>query len=327
VACRTITQRLVRPDDGLVGLPSHGRDVNASNTGHTAAPDYPGSLTALSGPFTTSNITYSFRDVGQTTVGQDGGATPTNVEFYGCRFRVTAAEEAMLRGYGTNLRFRYCTFMPAAVSSPPVSFAQSYQYALILDGGYNTAVGQLLVERCNIWGFHDAFPIAGYPGNPLRSFKYNYFHDSADTGGTAHVDFIGHLSPNGSFGNVEIIGNSMVGQANSSILGFQYGNYSNFKIEDNLLGGGGYTVNLQGSGTGNSFQGNDLTTAVRPVFGPLQGGMPWAGSNVWRNNRWRYGGAWGSPANDGKFWIPDTSDASGLGWSDDSFVSATDWAA
>jgi hypothetical protein len=58
--------------------------------------------------------------------------------------------------------------------------------------------------------------------------------------------------------------------------------------------------------------------------------MAWniANGNEWRGNKWLVpGGAeWGNPANSGKFWIPDTSDASGLGWSDASFVSVTDYA-
>lgn len=302
---------------------------DATTTGYQNAPGYPGSLTALSGPFTTSNVTYSFRDIGQTTIGQDGGATPTNVEFFGCRFRCTDNTGAMLRLYGTNFRFRYCTFMPAAVSAPPVSYANAYEYALILDGGYNTACGQLLVEYCDFWGGHDYITLAGYSGNPARTIRYNYMHDTADTGGVAHCDFIGHTNNTGSFSNVQIIGNSMVGEANSSILGFQYGNYSNFTIEDNLIGDGGYSVNIQGTGTNNSFQRNTFTTITKPNFGPLQGGMAWnsANGNVWRENKWKVpaGAAWGTPSNDGKFWIPDTSDASSLGWSDASFVSNTDY--
>lgn len=301
---------------------------DATNTGHTNAPGYPGSLQAQSGPFLTSNSTYNFKDIGQTTVGQDGGAFPDEVHFYGCRFTVSAVEEALLRGYGTNFTFEYCTMKPN-VAAPPVAYADSYQYALILDGGYGTSVGALTIDHCNVWGFHDAFPIAGFSGNPKRAFTNNYMHDSAATGGTAHVDFIGHLTDNGSISNVDIIGNNLVGFANSSILGFQYGDYSNFTITDNLFGGGGYTINIQGGGTNNVFRRNTLTTIMKPVFGPLQGGMAWdsGDGNVWRENRWKVpaGAEWGNPAHDGWYWIPDTSDASGLGWSDNSFTSQTDY--
>jgi hypothetical protein len=304
---------------------------DATNTGYQNHPDYPGSLSPMSGTDINtngSNQTYSFMDIGQCKIG-DESTTLNNVTFIGCRFACTDPGSANVRVYGNNITFQYCTFEPATVTAPPVSYNDSYQYAIIADGGYSTHVGALTVEYCNFWGFHDGIPLAGESGDPLRLIQHNYFHDTADTGGTAHVDFIGNLSPNGALKNVTINHNTMVGNANSSILGFQYGPYSNFSITNNLIGGGGYSVHINSNQGGIVFTDNTYTTAWQPVFGPLYPATFWtsAGGNTWRRNKWKVppGAPWGTPSNDGKFWIPFSEDASSNGWDDNVFVSDTDY--
>ena len=123
----------------------------------------------------------------------------------------------------------------------------------------------------------------------------------------------------------------MVGAANSSILGFQYGQYSNFSITNNLIGGGGYAVEvaaLHGSPTNITFTDNTFTTEIFPNFGPLYPSTFWTGGgNLWRRNKWKVpnGAPWGNPAHDGWYWMPVGNDLSGMAWNDASVVSLTDY--
>jgi hypothetical protein len=300
---------------------------DATNTGYDKAPGYPGSLHACSGTIV-SNTTYSYCDFSQIKVG-DETTTVSNVTFYGCRFKVTAPGEAMVRVYGNNITFDYTTFQPN-VAAPPVTYNQSYQYAIIADGGYSTHVGALTVDHSNFWGFHDAIPLAGASGNPLRIIKNSWFHDTADTGGIAHVDGIGDLDTHGAWGNVTIDHNRMDHQANSSVISFQYGPYNNIRVTNNYIaGGGGYAVEIGGTGTQTSITFTDNTYATqRNGYGPLYPTNFWSGNgNLWRRNKWLVppGAAWGNPAHSGWFWMPVSQDASSAGTNDLPFVSQTDY--
>jgi hypothetical protein len=301
---------------------------DATNTGYLNAPGYPGSLHTCSGTIQ-SNTTYQYCDFSQIKVG-DETTSVSNVSFYGCRFKVTAPGEALVRVYGNNITFDYSTFQPD-VSAPPVSYDQSYQYAIIADGGYSTHVGALTVDHSNFWGFHDAIPLAGASGDPLRIIKNSWFHDTAATGGIAHVDGIGDLDMHGAWGNVTIDHNRLDHQANSSVISFQYGPYNNIRVTNNYIaGGGGYAVEIGGTGTQTNITFTDNTYATQRVgYGPLYPTNFWssANGNQWRRNKWLVpaGAAWGNPAHSGWFWMPVSQDASSAGTNDDAFVSQTDY--
>ncbi|MEO6513227.1 MAG: hypothetical protein ABIR37_00950 [Candidatus Saccharimonadales bacterium] len=300
---------------------------DSTNTGYLNAPGYPGSLHACATPIV-SNTTYQYCDFSQIKVG-DETTTVSNVSFYGCRFKVTAPGEAMVRVYGNNITFDYTTFQPD-VTAPPVTYNQSYQYAIIADGGYSTHVGAMTVDHSNFWGFHDAIPLAGSTGNPLRTIKNSWFHDTADTGGIAHVDGIGDLDTHGAWGNVTIDHNRLDHQANSSVISFQYGPYNNIRVTNNYIaGGGGYAVEIGGTGTQTSITFTDNTYATqRTGYGPLYPTNFWSGNgNLWRRNKWLVpaGAAWGNPTHSGWFWMPVSQDASSAGTNDGPFVSQTDY--
>jgi hypothetical protein len=300
---------------------------DSTNTGYQNASGYPGSLHTCSGTIQ-SNTTYEYCDFTQIKVG-DESTTVSNVTFYGCRFKSTAPGEALVRVYGNNITFDYSTFQPN-VSAPPVTYNQSYQYAIIADGGYSTHVGALTVDHSNFWGFHDAIPLAGASGDPLRIIKNSWFHDTADTGGIAHVDGIGDLDTHGAWGNVTIDHNRLDHQANSSVIAFQYGPYNNIRVTNNYIaGGGGYAVEIGGTGTQTNITFTDNTYATqRNGYGPLYPENFWTGNgNLWRRNKWLVpsGAAWGNPAHSGWFWMPVSQDASSAGANDGAFVSQTDY--
>lgn len=296
----------LRPGQGaLAGFP------DATNTGFAAWPGYTGSLTTYSGPMpipaAASGTTYQGLRFTGATVGVPG-SFPTGVTFRGCLFEITDPNDWNVQDYGTSTTFEYCTFRPAAVAAPPVSLAQSYQY------GINHVGLSLTVRRCEFWGFGNGIQLGvSTQTNPVL-VEDSYFHDCADqAGSTYHHD--GILSNDGGtqMRYITIRRNTIVSGGNTNGIALQYdGNYySNITVVGNLLGGFGYTVNIGGAATGNSnvvFTDNTLTTAIEPVFGELYG---WAdgNGNTWRRNRWRVpaGAAYGSPADDGKFWWPDGS--------------------
>lgn len=286
---------------------------DATNTGFVAWPGYTGSLTTYSGPdpipSSASGTTYQgYRFSGGVTVGV-AGSFPTGVTFRGCEFVITSPNDWNVQDYGTGTTFEYCTFRPSAVSTPPVSLAQSYQY------GINHVGLSLTVRRCNFWGFGNGIQLGTSTlANPVL-VEDSYFHDAADqSGSTYHHD--GILSNNGGsqMQYITIRRNTIVSGGNTNGIALQVDSvggayYSNIAVVGNLLGGWGYSVNIGGNATGNSnitFTDNVLTTAIQPGFSELYG---WAdgNGNLWRRNKWRVpsGAQYGSPADDGKFWWPD----------------------
>ncbi len=287
----------------LAGFP------DATNTGYQAWSGYTGSLTTYTGPMPipSSDTGTTFQGLKFTgaTIGVPGDA-PSNVTFRGCLFEITAVNDWNVQDYGNGTTFEYCTFRPAAVSAPPVTLAQSYQY------GINHVGTKLTARRCEFWGFGNAFQLGvSSQANPVL-IEDCYIHDAADqAGSTYHHD--GVLSNDGGAGiqYVTIRRNTIVSGGNTNGIALQFdGNYySNISVVGNLLGGWGYTVNIGGGATGNAnvtFTDNVLTTLIQPVFGELYGWQDGNG-NTWRRNRWRVpaGAAYGSPADDGKYWWPD----------------------
>lgn len=287
----------------LAGFP------DASNTGYQAWPGYTGSLTNYTGampiPSSASGTTYQGLKFTGATIGTSGSA-PSNVTFRGCLFEVTAPNDWNVQDYGTGTTFEYCTFRPSAVSAPPVSLSQSYQY------GINHVGSKLTARYCEFWGFGNAFQLGtSSQTNPVL-IEHCYIHDAADqAGSTYHHD--GVLSNNGGSGiqYVTIHHNTIVSGGNTNGIALQYDGsyYSNIGVTHNLLGGWGYTVNIGGAATGNTnvtFTDNTLTTLIQPVFGELYGWADGSG-NLWRRNKWLVpsGAAYGNPADSGKYWWPD----------------------
>jgi hypothetical protein len=289
---------------------------DATNTGYTAWPGYTGSLTTYSGadpiPSSASGTTYEgLRFTGGVTIGVSG-SFPSNLTFRGCDFTVTSPNDWNVQCYGQDIVFEYCTFRPGvAVTGPPVSLAQSYQYGI-------NHVGQgLRATRCNMWGFGNAFQLGVSSSTHPVVIEECYIHDAADqSGSTYHHD--GILSNNGGTGIqfVTIRGNTILSGGNTNGIALQVDTvggayYSNITATGNLLGGWGYTVNIGGNATGNSnitFTDNTLTTLIAPAVGELYGWQDGSG-NSWRRNRWLVpsGAAYGSPADNGKYWWPDGS--------------------
>lgn len=301
------------------------------DTGYRNAPGYTGSLTTASSGSSTcpttfqSNHTYSFcrypegADIGSSS------AHVTNVECYGCLFKATAPEAALVKVYGDNIRFRYSSFEPG-VTEPPVAYNQSYQYGIAANGSYSTSVQELLVEYSDFWGFGNAIDVNGSTCSKPQTFQHNWIHDASDDGGSYHTDGIGSLSGAGNAQCVVIDHNTIESVGNTNGIAFQQGAYSDFTITNNLLGGFGYTVVVWATNGQNvTFQDNTFTTRLPIVFGPLYPQPFWekTGSS-WCRNKWMVpaGAAWGNPAHDEWFWLPATA-SSGTS-SDTPWVSDTD---
>jgi len=300
---------------------------DATNTGYKNAPDYPGSLTKWTGGAIQSNRTYSFVDFGSVSVGTK--TTPvSNVTFYGCRFKATAVNEALVVLFGDNITFDYSSFEPG-VDAPPVPFLKSYQYGISAGGSYGSFVGKLTVSHSDFWGFGNAIDVTGSTQEKPHVFRDSWIHDASDdNNGEYHTDGIGSLSGSGRGSYVVIDHNTIESIGNTNGIAFQAGTYSNFTITNNLFGGFGYTVVVwAANGAPNTvFTDNTFSTRLRVVWGPLypQGFWQSAGS-LWRRNKWMVpvGAAWGSRTHDGWYWVPVSSGNSGS--SDTVFVSQADY--
>src|SRR5262249_22644252 len=158
------------------------------------APDYPGSLTNCSGITVQSDHTYSFCDfAGSVLVGTRTNPV-SNVKFYGSLFH--GATDVLVLLYGDNITFDYTSFEPS-VSSPPVSYAQGYQFGIQADGGWYAFVQKLTVVHSDFWGFGNAIDIAGSTQAKPQVFRDNWIHDARADGGIDHTDGIGTLSGSG----------------------------------------------------------------------------------------------------------------------------------
>jgi hypothetical protein len=299
---------------------------DGTNTGYKHAPGYPGSLTPWTGGAIQSNQTYEFIDfAGGVDVGSMGSHL-SNVTFRGCRFHGVAVGEKLVALYGDNITFDYCSFEPG-VAAPPVPYNKSYQYGLTGNGSYYTVIQQLTVTHSDFWGFGNAIDCQGSTQAKPHVFRDNWIHDaSADNGGTYHTDGIGAESGSGTGSYVVLDHNAIESVGNTNGVAYQAGHYDHFTITNNLLSGFGYTVALLGDAPYTTFTGNTYSTRLKPDWGPLYPANFWTTTgSKWRGNKWMVpsGAAWGNPAHDGWFWLPDTSANSGS--SDAPFVSQTDF--
>jgi hypothetical protein len=311
---------------------------DSTNTGYQNAPGYPGSLIVASSGSSTcrrtpqSNNTYQFCDyVGGLTL----PAGLTNVTFYGSKFESNAVNDANVRaGSGDdNITFDYDTFQPSAVSSPPVSCSQSYQYGIYNENG---AMSGYTVAHSDFWGFGNAIDTAGSTQTNPQIFHDNWIHDSVTTGGCGyHNDGIGMLN-NGNESYAVVDHNTIEFLGNTNLIAWQNGTYSHNSNTNNLLSGdnvmyaGGRCTSSCSPPTYITTTGNTLNTYL--AFSPPGGGAPfdtatnfWSGTgDVWNHNYWAVppGAAWGTPAYNGYFWVPTTGSQTPR---DCGFVSRTDY--
>ena len=311
---------------------------DSTNTGYQNAPGYPGSLTVASASSSTcprtpqSNNTYQFCDyVG----GLSMPANLTNVTFYGSKFESNAVNNANVSaGSGdNNITFDYDSFQPSAVSSPPVSCSQSYQYGIYNENG---AMKGYTVAHSDFWGFGNAIDTAGSTQANPQIFHDNWIHDSSTGGGCGyHNDGIGMLN-NGNESYATVDHNTIQFLGNTNLIAWQNGTYSHIQNTNNLLSGdnvmyaGGRCTSACSPPTYITSTGNTLNTYL--AFSPPGGGAPidtatnfWSGTgDVWNHNYWAVppGAAWGTPAYNGYYWVPTSNSQTPQ---DCGFVSRTDW--
>ena len=238
-----------------------------------------------------------------------------NVTFIGVRFHGTAVEEALVKIWGDNITFDYCTFEPDVPFQPGVRVAynKSYQYGISAGGSYYTKVGKLTVTHSDFWGFGNAVDLYGSTQAKPHVFRDNWIHDAAADGGSYHTDGIGTLSGSGTGAYLVLDHNTIESPGNTNGIAFQKGSYSNYTITNNLIGGWGYSVALWAPAPNTTFTGNVFSTRLKPVWGPLYPQAFWTSTGSgWKDNRWMVpdGAAWGNKADDGKYWTPTGPSAS-----------------
>lgn len=331
----------------------------ASGYGYSAHPQWAGTFSG--GTFTgtvraTSNTTYMFCDFkGGVDVGQPT-ALVNNVKFIGCRFQYSANvsnqgnnSSAQVLLFGDNVTFDFCTFQPSVANYPTeltgeevkgntstyVEYGKGYQYAINGGGGYNTKIGNLLVDHCDFWGFGNALELSGSTVLKPHIIRNSWFHHGADpfvvntTSNQFHNDC--WLVNDGNYHGARCENNVMEIWGNTNLLAWQgTGAYNNSTITGNRFSGDQQSISLSASGTSQkiTFTDNVFSTRIGRSVGdgkPLRG---WSvsdsgvtGGSLWRRNKWRtasnaavsnYPNAnWGSPTWNDKYWWPGDTDTSG----------------
>lgn len=332
IACGNSHDNATGDANGITDAITAGSDASipsawpdATNTGYRHAPGYTGTLTPWGGGAIQSNHTYEGIDFpGGVDVGSMANHV-TGVTFRGCRFHGVAVGEKLVGLFGDDITFDYCSFEPE-VAAPPVAYTASYQYGLAGNGGYYTAIQKLTVSHSDFWGFGNAIDTQGSTQAKPHVFRDNWIHDAADDGGAQyHTDGIGAESGAGTGSYVVIDHNNIQSAGNTNGIAYQAGTYDHFSITNNLFGGFGYTVALLGGAPATTFTGNVFSTALDVGYGPLYPDDFWSTpGSTWHDNHWMVppGAAWGDPAHDGLFWIPNAAENGGS--SDAPFVSQTD---
>jgi len=270
----TSTDNVVAFDPGTVSA-----FPDATNTGYTNAPGYPGFLTPAVQSDIVANTTYYYRDfdAGSGSIGID----VNNCVFIGCRFQsnnITDGSAVQIGNYFTTphpsgTQFIYCTISPrvAVVTAPPggmqwpcsgvgasadnsssyqISGTQGYQFAMRM---YGTGVTML---NCDIWGFANGpdFPGAGgvMPGPSL--IKDCWIHDARDPAAFEdHTDGLGYTDGSSEPPqNVTIDHCTIASFANTNAIAFQYihgGKYDNVVVKNCLFTGFNQCTDMGGDGT------------------------------------------------------------------------------
>lgn len=278
---------------------------DASTTGYRRATGYSGQSLPRC-PAVKSNSIIRNCQTGPVDVGSPSNRV-VNVTFIGVRFH--GADPALVKIFGDNITFDYCTFEPDIAFRPGirVAYKDSYQFGIVADGGWYSSVGKLTITHSDFWGFGNAIDTDGSTKENPQVFRANWVHDAAEDGGDYHTDGIGTLSGSGLASYVIVDGNTIESPGNTNGLAFQRGSYSNFTITNNLFGGFGYTVALWAPAPNTTFTGNVFSTRLKPDFGPLYPQPFWTSiGSIWRDNRWLVpnGASYGNPADNGKYWTP-----------------------
>ena len=301
---------------GDIGLDIPG----PNNTGFRNAPGYPGTLTPFTGSLR-SDTTYSFKSfVGGVDVGTT--STPlTGIKFFGCLFKAPA--DALVRLYGDDITFDYCSFEPN-LDAPPVSHSEGYQYGLCGNGGWYTHVEKMTVTNCDMWGFANGIDCTGSTREKPQVYRNNWIHDARADGGTDHTDGIGYQGPGGSCSYVIVDNNVIESTGNTNGIAWQGGVNEHFTVTNNRISGWGFAVNISGTTSNITFTDNVFSTRLKCNWGPLYPSGFWAApGSTWKRNKWHVpeGAAWGTRAHDGWFWRPRTK---GSIANDSAYVSQVD---
>lgn len=291
--------------------------------GFAAAPGFPGSLSASSGPFTSGTVaspTYIyFKDFDAGVSGTSIDAS--NIVFVGCRFQSNnvAGNNVSSGGTGgTNINFYYCSFTPrtALYTSPPglgtnwPSAGAGLQTTTFvtnvncIDGnsGYqfgfdchNLTDGPITWDHCDFWGFGNAINFIGHTAQ--MTIRDCWFHDSANTAPQSyHNDGPGYLNGGTPPQNVLAYHNTIASIGTTNAWAFQAATsaYVNIVVIKNFFSGFNVCVDMchdVASSTGLVFTDNIFGTDLPWVNGPLSGDSMFVNNgspvNVWRRNKFR----------------------------------------
>ena len=337
---------------------AHFNPAPTAAYGHLADPSWPGTFTG--GTFTefvtaTTGQTYTYCDFqGGVDVGTTG-VDAVGVTFQGCRFQQSAGVSnqgnnsvAQVLLFGDNVTFDYCTFQPSTANYPAglageelsgdtatyVEYGKGYQYAINGGGGFNTSIGDLLVDHCDFWGFGNALELAGSTLASPHIVRNSWFHHGADpfvvnqTANQFHNDC--WLVNDGNYHGARCENNVMEIWGNTNLLAWQgVGAYNDSTITGNRFSGDQESISLSASGTSArvTFTDNSFSTRIGRAVGTGKPLRWWAGSDsgtgsMGRRNTWLVPGAaatgnypgadWGDPSWNGLFWHPgDTDSGSG----------------
>jgi hypothetical protein len=331
--------------------------ADSTNTGYLRHPSWPGSFTGgtnSSGPTYTTGQTINFVDFTNGAQAGNSGTPANNVTFNGCRFQFSAnvsnqgdATSFHCLLYGDNITFNYCTFQPFVSNYPTeltgeeisgdtssyVEYGKSYQYALVGDGAYSTSVQKLTVSHCDLWGFGNAFQLAGSTVAKPHVVDTCWFHHGGDP-------FVVNTSPNqfhndcwlvndGNYHGAQLLNSTMEIWGNTNLLAWQgAGAYNDSIITNNQFSGDQESVALSATGTSAriTFTDNVFSTRIGRSVGSGRPLRSWAVSDsgsgsLWRRNTYKVAGSantgnypganWGSPSWNGQFWHPGDDDTTG----------------
>lgn len=287
------------------GAITHGRQLNATNTGPEAA----GYTSLKTWTGSTSITTNGTVIEGYRFVNGAPSVYADNVVLRGCEFRSTGPQWWIVRNEGKNLIVEDCRFRPDATNGPETTMAQSYQQGIKCFG---VARG-LTVRRCEFWGFGNAIefePTNSTSTTPIIVEDTWMHHAAAITySGSDEYHHDGILSSYAS-NNVRVRRCKIVSLGNTNALAFQStgGKWSDCIVTDSYFSGFGWTVNF-GDSYGSTrfvFTGNEFSTELKSDYGPGPAN-PWDdATSTWSNNKWIVpaGAQWGNAAWNGQYWWP-----------------------
>lgn len=172
---RSVNQRLIRPSYGQVQGITHGRQVNATNTGIAKWGLTAGALTAAASGTISANGTVITERRFSSGVFVSGN----NVTLRRCLIEdVGAAAGVIVKIAGTNVTLEDCTIRPSSGSC--------WQAILGEDG---TNYSGLLITGCDVSGCENNMSLNDSPSSV--TVEYSYFHDSRNTSNpSGHKDCI-----------------------------------------------------------------------------------------------------------------------------------------